>query len=178
MKGGLCSRLPLSSWKSSSKEGMNRGGQVQDTGTVCPDAGATAAEHIPHPFPCFQALTVSHAPKKDLILNSSCERQKAQELAEPSAVIGSMSPSVSQRTYLPLTEFHGARRRSFINKSLNQIIIDVIAAAPVPEPGQTNAPPHEPLSSHSGIQWLLCGCSSELLENGDCGILSAPFRDF
>lgn len=72
---------------------------------------------------------------------SSCERQKAQELAEPSAVIGSMYPSVSQRTYLPLTEFHGAMRRSFINKSLNQIIIDAIPAAPVPEPGQTNAPP-------------------------------------
>lgn len=37
-------------------------------------------------------------------------------------------------------ELREARRRAHINKSLNQIIIDAILAAPAPEPGQTNAP--------------------------------------
>lgn len=123
-------------------------------------------------------MTLSHAPNKDLILNSSCERQKAQELAEPLTVTCSTFLSLSQRTYLSLTEFHEAGRRFFINKSLNQIIIDVILAAPVSEPRQTNTPPHELPPSGPGIQWIPCGCSSELLKNGDCGILSAPFTDF
>lgn len=66
-----------------------------------------------------------------------------------------------------LMELHEARRRAHINKSLNQIIIDALLAAPAPEPGQTNAPRRELLSSHPGSQWLPCGCSLELLKNGD-----------
>lgn len=47
------------------------------------------------PLSASQALPLSHAPSKDLILNSSCERQKPQELKETSAVSISVFTSVS-----------------------------------------------------------------------------------
>lgn len=55
--------------------------------------------------------------------------------------------------------------RSYINKSIIHSIIDIVIGAPATEPEQRMLTSMR--RSHPGIQWLPCGCSSDLLKNGD-----------
>lgn len=125
------------------------------------------------PLTGSRAPPLSPAPNGDLIPISSRARGRSHRNSQNLLLHRAGAPICVTEKMSLLMAFREARRRSHINKSLNQVIIDAIRAAWLLSQGRQTAPWRELPPSHPGIQWLPCGCCLELLKNW--GLRADPF---